>query len=118
MRGNNHIKKLAVAVILAMMVQVGFAAFSFVGSSDERSKSDKFTLKNIGKTSTGMYSLSHINATMRFKTTRFGNFTKTSSNTVESNAMLQFKSGNTTYIYPYKVKVKVPKFKTPSPVNH
>ena len=31
----------------------------------------------------------------------------------DKNSMLQYNNGNTTYIYPYKIKVKVPKFKTP-----
>lgn len=33
------------------------------------------------------------------------------------NAVVTFQKGNTTFIYPYKYKVKVPIFKTPAPVQ-
>ncbi|HVZ26891.1 MAG TPA: hypothetical protein VG842_12585, partial [Sediminibacterium sp.] len=39
-------------------------------------------------------------------------------NTAEVSTMLRYESGNTTYIYPYKFKVKAPKFKTPAPPVH
>jgi len=31
---------------------------------------------------------------------------------------VQMQNGSTTFIYPYKAKVKVPKFKTPTPSNY
>jgi hypothetical protein len=32
----------------------------------------------------------------------------------EMNSMLRFDNGNSSFVYPYKFKVKVPKFKAPS----
>ena len=39
------------------------------------------------------------------------------SNNSAFNSFMQIDKGNTTYIMPYKLKVKAPKFKTPSPNN-
>jgi hypothetical protein len=33
----------------------------------------------------------------------------------EMNSMLRFDNGNSSFVFPYKFKVKVPKFKTPTP---
>lgn len=34
------------------------------------------------------------------------------------NSFITIQRGNTTFIYPYKIKTSVPFFKTPSPVQH
>ena len=38
-------------------------------------------------------------------------------NSTQVNSMMRYDRGNTTYIMPFNYKVKVPKFKTPSPTN-
>jgi hypothetical protein len=39
-------------------------------------------------------------------------------NNNEMNSMLRFDNGNSSFVVPYKFKVKVPKFKTPSPASN
>ncbi len=40
-----------------------------------------------------------------------------SAHSVEGQSMISFQNGNTTYVYPYTYKVKMPFFKTPSSPN-
>lgn len=42
-------------------------------------------------------------------------YQKNSDNSVEGQSFIRMQSGNTTYVYPYKYKVKTPFFKTPAP---
>jgi hypothetical protein len=37
-----------------------------------------------------------------------------SNNLVEGQSFIRMENGNTTYVYPYKYKVKIPLFKTPT----
>ena len=50
-----------------------------------------------------------------------GNFsapnTEKAPQTTTMTSVVTFQQGNTTFIYPYKYKVKVPIFKTPAPVQ-
>jgi hypothetical protein len=39
-------------------------------------------------------------------------------NNNEMNSMLRFDNGNSSFVVPYKFKVKVPKFKTPTPSSN
>ncbi len=40
-----------------------------------------------------------------------------SNSSVEGQSFIRMQNGNTTYVYPYKYKVKTPLFKTPAPPN-
>lgn len=117
MKQNRHIKKLIVAATLALSVQVAVASISFSGITDEKNKGSKYSLKNLSLLSHRTLSLSTVKLNLQFK----GNDVLTQKATptgLEVNSLLYYNSGNTTYIMPYKFKVKVPKFKTPTaPVN-
>lgn len=47
----------------------------------------------------------------------FMNIDKVPQNTY-INSVITVQKGNTTFIYPYKIKTSVPLFKTPAPVQH
>ena len=112
----NHIKKIAVASIFLMAAQVAFAAFSFTGVADENNKNNKYSLKNLSRYSNKAYSLSHLKSTLQYRGSLIVNQHNNTSG-LEINSLMEFDKGNTTYVLPYKFKVKVPKFKTPSPDN-
>lgn len=100
-------------MILVMVLQVAIAASSSVTSgSTEKSKS-KFTLKNLSKN----ISKNHLNFSLRTQLpltgTQLMSVQKT-SNSIQYNSIVRYDKGNTSYIFPYKVKVHVPKFKTPT----
>ncbi|MFC4231888.1 hypothetical protein ACFOW1_08295 [Parasediminibacterium paludis] len=117
MKQKRHIKKLIVAASLALSVQVAIASISFSGMTDEKSKGSKYSLKNLSLLSHRTLSLSTVKLHLLFKGSDV--LTQKSTSTgLEINSLLYYNSGNTTYIMPYKFKVKVPKFKTPTaPIN-
>lgn len=105
-----HIK-LLIVILLVFITQATIAAFT--GRIDD--SRDKFSLKSLNSLSKN-YSLSSLRGTFQYKGSLSLNQQYTlNNNTVEVNSMIRFERGNTTYVYPYKYKVKVPRFKTPSP---
>ena len=106
-KGLKYSKYLA-AAICVMAVQ--FVYGSFTGNSD--GSKDKFSLKNLGSV-TKPYTLSSLRInTFRYK----GSSDLSQQNTggqVQVSSMIRLERGNTTYVYPYKYTVKVPKFVTP-----
>ncbi len=125
MRGPKHIKEIIIASVFTLGVQMAFAAFSFTGITDEKTKSNsnnnnKYSLKNLSALSSHKnLSYASLKSSMQFRGTQLmpASTTETTNGT-EVSSMLKFDNGNTTYIYPYKFKVKVPKFKTPTPPEH
>src|SRR5437868_3053143 len=103
--------KIIAAIMLAFAVNFCFA--SFTGKSfDEHS--NKFSLKNLSSFSKN-YSLSYLRlGNLRFVGTQQLTQQKT-DNSVQGQSMMRIQRGNTTFVYPYTYKVKVPKFKTPTP---
>ncbi len=109
-----HTKKVIALAILTMVMPFAFASLSISGTVDEKAKSNKFSLKNISKYSHKSFSMSLLRTNMQTK----GTFVSKNVNTsTEFNSYIQLYDGNTTYVMPYKLKIKVPKFKTPSPNN-
>jgi hypothetical protein len=111
---NNTIQKIIAAIIFTMIVPFAFAALTLTGKVDEKAKSSQYSLRNIGRYSNKSYSLSLYRTNLMYR----GSLSispKNGSNGI--NSFIQIESGNTTYIMPYKLKVKTPKFKTPSPNN-
>lgn len=109
-----HIKKVFALAILTMVMPFAFASLSISGTVDEKAKSNRFSLKNISSYSHKSFSMSLLRSNMQNK----GTFSlKSSSIGNEFNSYIQLYDGNTTYIMPYKLKIKMPKFKTPSPNN-
>lgn len=99
------------AAVLILCANVCFG--SFTGTSiDEHSS--KFSLKNLSTLSKN-YSLTYLKiGNLRFVGNQQVSQQKV-NNTVEVQSMMRIQRGNTTFVYPYKYKVQVPKFKTPAP---
>ncbi len=112
------IQKLAVVALLAMGIQVAYAAFSFSGLADEKNKNSKFSLKNLSSLSHKSLSFSSLKSSLQYKGGQTFSIQKEASSGLEISSMLRYDNGNTSYVYPYKFKIKAPKFKTPSPVQH
>ncbi len=107
-----NIRKTVFAILLLMSIQVIYAASTFTGIVDDKAKNSKYSLKNLSSFSKKGLSLNAIKSNLQYKGLQVSPSSSLLQNT-EINTMLQYNSGNTTYIYPYKFKVKVPKFKTP-----
>lgn len=113
MNSQQYIKKASFVILLAMGIQVVYAAFSFTGIADEKSKNSKYTLRNLSALTHKGLSFSSLKSSLQYKGTQLSTSKETLSG-IEVSSMLRFDNGNTTYIYPYKFKVKVSKFKTPA----
>jgi hypothetical protein len=112
----HNIRKALFVILLAMGIQVVYAAFSFTGLSGEKNKNSKYTLKNLSALTHKGLSFSSLRSSLQYKGAQpAATGTKETFSGIEVNSMLRFDNGNTTYIYPYKFTVKVPKFKTPTP---
>ncbi len=103
--------KIIAAALLVLAVNFSFGAFSG-NSYDEHSS--KFSLKNLANFSKS-YSLSYLRiGNMRFVNTQQVSEQKVDSS-VQVQSIMRIQRGNTTFVYPYTYKVRVPKFKTPAP---
>ncbi len=98
--------------MLLVSLHMTIAALAFTGIVDDKAKSSKFTLKSLNSFSKKGLSLSAIKSTLHYKGLSLTSDGPMMMNT-DMNSILQYNNGNTTYVYPYKIKVKVPKFKTP-----
>ena len=116
MNDYKHIKKFTFALLLVMGMQIAYASITFTGTNDEKLKGSKYSLKN----------LSAFRHSFTMNTLKYGlhytgseTFTQPTSNRsiLQMNSLMKYDMGNTTYIMSYKFKVKVPRFKTPSPTN-
>lgn len=110
-------KKIALAALLLMSMQLSYAALSFTGIVDDKTRSSKYSLRSLHNYTKKGLTLNAIKSSLQYKGINIPNATPNFQGS-EINSMLQYDNGNTTYIYPYKFKVKVPKFKTPTPSSH
>lgn len=114
-QASSHTKIFTAMLLLLCVTQVALA--SFTGSADDR-KSAKVSLKNLGKFSK-IYTyptLRSLSNGLQFKGSQEFDMQKI-DNSLEVNSMMRLEKGNTTYVFPYKYKVKIPpmsKFKTPT----
>ncbi|MFT4153751.1 MAG: hypothetical protein QM629_08060 [Parafilimonas sp.] len=107
-------------LMLLLAFVISMRAFaSFVDNSTKAKKADTtdISLKNFNRNA--------------FKNTAYPSFTLSkfqykgssslyqinSQNSVEGQSIIRMENGNTSYVYPYKYKVKTPFFKTPTPPN-
>lgn len=113
---SSHIHKFTFAVILLMAAKVAIASFSFIGISDERNKSNKYSLKNLSHTSHNTLSLYSLKSELQYKGSQ-----SISPNAFDGgmgiNSMMQYDRGNTTFILPYKFKINLPKDKIRIPIR-
>ncbi len=119
MKNFRHIKKLLIASTFIVAVQVAIASITFTGIIGDNDKHKKYSLKNLSLLSHHSLSLSSLKFGLQFKGSDILSQTSTTSTGFESNSILRYdRGGNTTYIMPYKLKVKIPRFKTPSLTNN
>jgi hypothetical protein len=118
MKSKQNIQKIGFSIILMMAIQMAYAAFSFTGITDEHTKNSKYSLKNLSSFSRKGLTYSTMKSSLQFKGMQLLS-NKDNQNSSELNYMMRFENGNSTFVYPYKFKVKVPtKFKTPVAPHH
>lgn len=104
--------KYLVAAMCVLAVQLAYGSFTGKSGND----SERFSLRNINTTKTFSLNSLHTN-TFRYKGTSNIN-QQNNGQQVQVQSMIRLERGNTTYVYPYKYTVKVPKFVAPkAPTN-
>ena len=103
--------KIMTALLFAGATQIAMG--SFTGSTDENSK-NKYSLKNFNKNFYKSASPFSLRNTFQYKGTQVLSIHRDDNSTTYQSIM-RFEKGNTTYIYPYKHKVSLPRFKAPTP---
>lgn len=107
----NNKKFQKITVLLIAMLAVQFTFGSIIGSVSDKSKS-KYSLKNFNTTYKGISPYS-LRGKFAIKGSEILGVEKFSDNSLEFNSIIRYERGNTSYVYPYKHVVTVPKFKTP-----
>lgn len=114
-KNRQNIKSILAATLFTMVVPFAFAALTLTGTVGEKSKSNKYSLKNLSQYSQKSISLSLLRTNLQYK--GLSSVNQLNNKNTDVNSFMQIDRGNTTYIMPYNLKVKTPKFKTPSPNN-
>jgi hypothetical protein len=108
---NIQLKKISIALLLVSATHVALG--SFTGSVNKRSE-NIYSLKNFNRNFYKSVSPFSLRAGFEYKGLQLLSQKKDQNGDLTFNSMMRFEKGNTTYIYPYSHKVKVPKFKTPT----
>ena len=107
-------KKLMLLLAFVFSVQ---AFASFVDNGSAKKNNTDISLKNFSKNSFKGTIYPNFRLS-KFQYKGSSNFYQiNSNNSVEGQSIIRMQDGNTTYVYPYKYKVKTPLFKTPTPPN-
>lgn len=115
MKSKVYIQKAVLLAILVLGMQFVYAAFSFSGLTGEKERSNKYSLKNLSSLANNKtISLASIKSNLQFKGMQQVS-AKNTNGGLEMTSQLRYENGNTTFVYPYKFKIKVSKFKTPTP---
>jgi hypothetical protein len=110
----NSIQKRKMLIALLLVGATHIAMGSFTGSSEDKTKGI-YSLKNFNKTFYKSSNPFSIKAGYQYKGTEILSQKKDTNGIVTFNSIIRYEKGNTTYVYPYKHQVSVPKFKTPTP---
>lgn len=108
-------KKLSIAFLFLIAVKLAFASIGVSGISDDKLKSNKYSLKNFSSLR-HTFSLNSLKSKLHYTSSDVYATSNNNSN-IQMNSMMKYDRWNTTFIMPFNYKVKVPKFKTPSPNN-
>lgn len=112
-----HMRKLVVVTLFVLGVQLAFAAFTFTGITEKKAKESTYSLKNMHHLSAKAVSYASLKYSLHLKNGSQIMTQQSTKNGIEVTSLLRYNNGNTSYVYPYKFKVKVPKFKTPVPAH-
>ncbi len=95
--------------LLAMSTSLQAGTF-LTGTTDSKKISDKYTLRNLSSLTHKTSTFNTLKSSLEFKG-------MTSTSNISAANYLKYNKGNISYVIPYRFKVVLPRFKTPSPVQ-
>jgi len=96
-----------------LISESSYASTIVNGSTESKKMVEKYTLKNIGNLTHKTASFYTLKSSLEFKGIASINL----NGSVNNSNYLKYNKGNISYIIPYRHKVILSKFKTPSPVQ-
>jgi hypothetical protein len=96
-----------------LISESSYASTIVNGSTESKKMVEKYTLKNIGNLTHKTASFYTLKSSLEFK----GIASINMNGSVNNSNYLKYNKGNISYIIPYRHKVILSKFKTPSPVQ-
>ncbi len=99
-------------VIIAVVSSSVHASTIVSGTSDSKKVTEKYSLKNLSSLSHKTSTFRDLKSSLLYKGLSVS--TTVTSGLGQSN-YLKYNKGNITYVIPYRHKVILPRFKTPSP---
>lgn len=100
--------------LLAVVSSTVHASTIITGTTESKKVTEKYSLKNLSNLSHKTSTFHDLKSNLAYKGLSV-NINLNGSST-QSN-YLKYNKGNITYVIPYRHKVILPKFKTPSPQN-
>jgi hypothetical protein len=101
-------------VLLALVSTSAYASTVVVGKVESKKTTEKYSLKNLSSLSQKVSTFQNLKSSLVYKGLTIHTNLNGSNN---SSNYLKYNKGNITYVIPYRYKVILPKFKTPSPQN-
>ncbi len=114
MKKTYTIKVIKLLLALFVLNAAHIATGSFTGTTNDKTK-NIYSLKNFNRNFYKSASPFSLRAGFQYHGSQLISVKKERNGDLTLNSMMRFEKGNTTYIYPYKHKVPIPKFKTPAP---
>jgi hypothetical protein len=111
-------KKISIAFLLILVINIAGAAFHFTGMNGEKDRGSKYSLKNLNSFHHSLSIYSVKSGLKYYSSDVFKQCQLHNSNVAQLSSMIRYDKGNTTFIMPFKYKIKVPKFKTPTAPNY
>ncbi len=100
--------------LMAVISSTVHASTIVTSTSESKKVTEKYSLKNLSSLSHKVSTFHDLKSSLAYRGLSVS--TSINSNTTNSN-YLKYNKGNITYVIPYRHKVILPKFKTPSPQN-
>lgn len=115
MNFQKNINKVFATSFMAMAMPFILGASTISGTSGESKKNSKYSLSNLNAYSKKAINFSLFKNPNLYSGSAILNQQTNTQSGIQINTAMQFHRGNTTYIFPYKLKLKVSKFKLPAP---
>jgi hypothetical protein len=113
MRTIKNILLITCLTTVLLISESSYASTIVNGSTESKKMVEKYTLKNIGNLTHKTATFYTLKSSLEFK----GIASINMNGSVNNSNYLKYNKGNISYVIPYRYKVVLSKFKTPSPVQ-
>jgi hypothetical protein len=110
------LKNILISTCLCFVLLISESSYASTivnGSTESKKMVEKYSLKNIGNLTHKTATFYTLKSSLEFK----GIASMNMSGSVNNSNYLKYNKGNISYVIPYRYKVVLSKFKTPSPVQ-